>query len=292
VMRYPRVWLSEFYDEYIARSLERDRVRIQLGRGARQVLGDVDRATGLELLDGERYEFDRIVVAVPWFRADELFTGAMRQRLGFLNDLDHFEPSPITSVHLWFDRALFDGDHLVLPGRLSQWIFRKGSGRHGDSPVARFRVQGSGNAGTMAHGAGNGASRGTHYYQVVISGSRELAAWKREEIVRRVRQEIDEAVSNAREARLIAAKVITEQRSVFSPRPGIESHRPSQQTEVANLFLAGDWTATGWPATMEGAVRSGYMAAEALLRSLDVERKLLAPDLPVARLSRWLLGVK
>ncbi len=86
--------------------------------------------------------------------------------------------------------------------------------------------------------------------------------------------------------------MITEQRAVFSPRRGIEKHRPSQQTAVANLYLAGDWTATGWPATMEGAVRSGYLAAEAVLRSLGVERRILAPDLPVARLSRWLLGIR
>ncbi len=259
-MRYPAVPLAELYDRYVGRSLEGNGVRIHLGRGARRVSGDAERATGIELVDGELRDFDQIVVAVPWFRADELFTSGMRERLDFLGDLNRFEPSPITSVHLWFDRALFDGDHLVLPGRFSQWIFRKSS-----------------------------ASETGHYYQVVISGSRELAELSRDEIVGRVRRDIEEL---SREARLVAAKVITEQRAVFSPRPGIEKHRPSQQTAVANLFLAGDWTATGWPATMEGSVRSGYLAAEAMLRSLGVERRILAPDLRVARLSRWLLGIR
>ncbi len=133
-MRYPGVPLAELYDRYVGRSLERNGVRIHLGRGVRRVLGNAERATGLEHTDGEHRDFDRIVVAVPWFRADELFAGGIRERLGFLGDVYRFEPSPITSVHLWFDRVLFDGDHLVLPGRFSQWIFRKGS---------EFRVQGS-----------------------------------------------------------------------------------------------------------------------------------------------------
>jgi uncharacterized protein with NAD-binding domain and iron-sulfur cluster len=183
-------------------------------------------------------------------------------RLSFLREIDRFEASPITSVHLWFDRVLFEGDHLVLPGRSSQWIFSKGSGSSG------------------------------HCYQVVISGSRELAEMSRDEVVRHVRRDIDELTESAHEAKLVAAKVITEQRAVFSPTPEIEVRRPGQQTEVANLFLAGDWTATGWPATMEGAVRSGYLAAEAILRSIDVDRKILVGDLPASRLSRWLLGIR
>jgi uncharacterized protein with NAD-binding domain and iron-sulfur cluster len=132
----------------------------------------------------------------------------------------------------------------------------------------------------------------SHYYQVVISGSRELSSLSRDEIVARVTAELRSLSSKARGAQLLSANVITEHRAVFSPKPGIDRYRPSQTTPISNLFLAGDWTATGWPATMEGAVRSGYLAAEAMLRSLGIERKILVPDLPAARLSRWLLGVR
>jgi uncharacterized protein with NAD-binding domain and iron-sulfur cluster len=66
--------------------------------------------------------------------------------------------------------------------------------------------------------------------------------------------------------RLLHARVITQPKAVFSVQPGMEHFRPDQKTAIHNLFLAGDWTDTGWPATMEGAVRSGYRAIEALHR--------------------------
>jgi uncharacterized protein with NAD-binding domain and iron-sulfur cluster len=62
-------------------------------------------------------------------------------------------------------------------------------------------------------------------------------------------------------------------------RPGVESLRLPQQTTMENLLLAGDWTRTGWPATMESAVRSGYLAAEAILRKLNNPQRFLVPDL-------------
>jgi uncharacterized protein with NAD-binding domain and iron-sulfur cluster len=84
--------------------------------------------------------------------------------------------------------------------------------------------------------------------------------------------------------------VVTEHAAVFSARPGFEELRPAQQTEIERLVVAGDWTDTGWPATMEGAVRSGYLAAEAILRSAGRPVKFLRPDLPRGLLARLLLG--
>jgi uncharacterized protein with NAD-binding domain and iron-sulfur cluster len=77
---------------------------------------------------------------------------------------------------------------------------------------------------------------------------------------------------------------------VFSPLPGSDRLRPVQQSPVANLQFAGDWTSTGWPATMEGAVRSGYLAAENVLRNLGWPETVVKPELPRARLFRWLFG--
>jgi uncharacterized protein with NAD-binding domain and iron-sulfur cluster len=75
---------------------------------------------------------------------------------------------------------------------------------------------------------------------------------------------------------------------VFSYAPGLDARRPPQATAVPNLFLAGDWTDTGWPATLEGAVRSGYLAAEGVLARLNRPARLLAPDLPRGWLAKWL----
>jgi zeta-carotene desaturase len=82
--------------------------------------------------------------------------------------------------------------------------------------------------------------------------------------------------------------VIKEVRATFSPFPGVDKWRPAQESGIANLYFAGDFTRTGWPSTMEGAVRSGYLAAEAVLASFGEPRKFLQPDLPIEGLSkRW-----
>jgi uncharacterized protein with NAD-binding domain and iron-sulfur cluster len=91
----------------------------------------------------------------------------------------------------------------------------------------------------------------------------------------------------AREATLVKSAVVKEVHATYSPRPGIDAFRPPQATPWPRVFLAGDWTATGWPATMEGAVRSGYLAADALLRAAGFDNKeFLVPDLPAAGFMR------
>jgi uncharacterized protein with NAD-binding domain and iron-sulfur cluster len=84
--------------------------------------------------------------------------------------------------------------------------------------------------------------------------------------------------------------VVTEHGATFAVRPGVDAHRPPQRTPVEGLFIAGDWTSTGWPATMEGAVRSGYLAAEGVLQDLGRPARLVQPDLKPGLLARWLLG--
>jgi zeta-carotene desaturase len=81
------------------------------------------------------------------------------------------------------------------------------------------------------------------------------------------------------EARLVKAHVVKEQRATFSAAPETESLRPESVSGIPNVFLAGDWTRTGWPATMEGAVRSGYRAAEAVARASGRPSRFLLTDL-------------
>jgi uncharacterized protein with NAD-binding domain and iron-sulfur cluster len=93
------------------------------------------------------------------------------------------------------------------------------------------------------------------------------------------------------EATLLRGRVVTEHKAVFSPLPGIDALRPRQQSAVSNLQLAGDWTRTGWPATMEGAVKSGFLAAENVMERNGQRECLIAPSLPVAWLPRFVMGV-
>ncbi|HMC12116.1 MAG TPA: FAD-dependent oxidoreductase, partial [Pirellulaceae bacterium] len=157
-----------------------------------------------------------------------------------------------SSVHLWFDQPLSELPHAVVVERLSQWVFARKLGRES----------------------------GEYYYQVVISASHDLAHRERKGVIDEVLDDLAVAFPLARAAKLIRWQLITEQQAVFSVRPGLDAIRPAQQTAIGNLLLAGDWTRTGWPATMEGAVRSGYVAAEAILSQMGRPERIVVPDLP------------
>src|SRR5947207_3759549 len=118
------------------------------------------------------------------------------------------------------------------------------------------------------------------YVELVISSSKSLLNKSRQEIIDVTLAELREFFPGAREAKLVKATVIKEVNATFSPTPGIDRYRPASQTAWPRVFLAGDWTATGWPATMEGAVRSGYIAAEAITNQAGTPRQFLSPDLP------------
>ena len=125
------------------------------------------------------------------------------------------------------------------------------------------------------------------YVELVVSASKSLIDKSRAEIVDLAVPELREFFPAARGASLIKSTVIKEVHATYSPRPGIDAYRAATQTAWPRVFLAGDWTATGWPATMEGAVRSGYLAAEALARAAGVTpAKFLVADLPASGLMR------
>jgi squalene-associated FAD-dependent desaturase len=191
------------------------------------------------------------IVALPWRQASRLVPDVVP-----VAD-ERLVGSPITAVHLWFDRDVIDVPHAVLVGRVSQWVFRGDSAGH---------------------------------CQVVISASRGLLDGDRERLRDTVVAELRDIFPPARDARVLDTRVVTDPTAVLSVRPGVEAVRPGPCTAVANLFLAGDWTATGWPSTMEGAIRSGRAAAEAAARPLGRPVKALVADLPRGPLVRLLAG--
>jgi zeta-carotene desaturase len=174
--------------------------------------------------------------------------------------LAQFETSPITGIHLWFDRPITELDHAVLLDRTIQWMFHKSKLltchlERGEQP----RVEGP----------------IPSYIELVVSSSKALIEKSRSEILNLALGELAEFFPEVRQAAVLKSTVIKEVHATYSPRPGSDLHRPTAATPWPNVLLSGDWTATGWPATMESAVRSGYLAAEALSG-----RKLLVHDLP------------
>ena len=207
---------------------------------------------------------DFYVLAVPHGPAFDLLPEQLVAREPVFANLRQLRVSPITGVHFWFDRDVMGEPFLVLLDRTTQWIFNKS------------RLYG---------GPGNG-----RYLQLVISASYDLVPLSRQEIIDLCLRELREVLPAVRDSKLVKATVIKETAATFSPEPGSDRWRPPQRTPFPNLFLAGDWTATGWPATMESAVRSGYLAAEAILADAGAPRQLVCPDLPAEGLARLLAG--
>jgi zeta-carotene desaturase len=132
-----------------------------------------------------------------------------------------------------------------------------------------------------------GATETNSYVELVVSSSKTLVEKPRQEIIDLALSELREFFPGARAANLVKSTVIKEVHATYSPRPGIESHRPSPETVWPRIFLAGDWTATGWPATMEGAVRSGYAAAQCVARVAGRrDAAFLVPDLQASGFMR------
>ena len=263
-MGVPSVPLSELYDGCRA-AIEKKGGEVILRSPVRTLRfeGGTLRAA---IFDGAREETaESFILALPQDRTAELLPKEIRFANPALNHLEKFKVSPITGVHFWFDRQVTQEPFITLLDTQTQWIFNK---------TALY-----GPAGTAADAKGQ-------YLQLVISASYDLLRKSREEIIDLCLKEVRQALPAAREARLVKATVIKEATATFSPEPGVDQWRPAQETRTPGLFLAGDWTQTGWPATMEGAVRSGYLAAEAVLRSSSIPQKFLQPDLPVSGLSR------
>jgi squalene-associated FAD-dependent desaturase len=225
---------------------------------------------GLRFDEGREESADAYVFAVPHTALAELLPQSIKQTDPALANLDKIKVAPITGVHFWFDRPVMAEPFVTLLDTTTQWIFNK----------------------TALYADSNGAVQNPasgQYLQLVISASYDLLQKSRQEIIDLCLKEIRQALPAARTAELVKATVIKEAAATFSPEPGVDRWRPKQQTSAPRLFLAGDWTDTGWPATMEGAVRSGYLAAEALLRSEGTPRKFLQPDLaPDGFISMWL----
>jgi zeta-carotene desaturase len=247
-MGVPSVPLSQLYGTAAA-YIEARGGKVHTRAPVDSVRADID---GVQLcVGGDNVRADYAILATPFAGVEKLLPDA--PELTALRDqLRKLESSPITGIHLWFDREITPLDHAVLLERTIQWMFQK-------SKILATR---------------RGSAQSGSYLELVVSSSKTLVEKSRAEIIEMAVRELAEFFPVVREATLTKATVIKEVHATFSPLPGSDAFRPSHVSPWPRLFLAGDWTATGWPSTMEGAVRSGYGAAQALS-----SRKVLVPDL-------------
>lgn len=250
-MGLPAVPLVQLYDA-AQHVIERAGGRVLLGRSVESIRFESGRTAGISLDEGESLAADVVVSALPFERLVKICPPAMLDADPRIKPMESTAHSPIVGIHLWLAGAdsngkpapVMDLPHLVLMRGNVQWIFNKGW----DDAV------------------------GGQHLHAVISAAHHLVDKPAEELAQMAAAECRAALDDcggaaairAKHATLVHHKVVKEKRATFSAAPGLEKLRPTAASPVEGFFLAGDWCKTGWPATMEGAVRSGYLAAEAV----------------------------
>jgi len=230
--------LVELYST-VEKSIEAVGGEIQFSTSAKAISFDGSRVTGV-VTSSDFVEASAVIAAVPPDRLEKLVSHTIKAADNRLQALDQFQTSPILGVHLWFDQQVMDLPHLVIADSGVQWLFNKGTD-----------------------------DQSRQHLHAVISAADSWMELTEQEIVKRVMEDIHRALPNSIGIEPIQARSIKEKRATFAATPEIENYRPSAAASyvgvggggIKNLYLAGDWCDTGWPATMEGAVRSGYAAA-------------------------------
>jgi zeta-carotene desaturase len=241
---------------------------VELARSKGVVVRDKSGADGLEPLTGggwsvrsgsEQFVTKNVLLATNFRETRALLEGIAGAN-ALLPPQGRLVSAPITTVHLWYDREVSELDHAVLLDTRIQWMFHK-------SRIRRW-----------------GAERGS-YLELVISASWPELDQGRQEILSSAIAEAEVFFPKMREARLLKSGVLKEARATFSVTPGLDAFRPSQATNIPGLYIAGDWTRTEWPSTMEGAVRSGRLAAGAMVGD---QKRFMAAEVRAEGLMRWL----
>lgn len=295
----PTLPLSILFGEMFPRLLASLNVDVRSGTTVKRIEAFGSPSAKLHLAGGVVIEADHVVAAVPWFRLPDLLSRKQEsedtqddEMVFHLHDLKSMQASPISGIHLWLDRPLMTADHAVMVGTMSQWVFRRpidlDMQRNGEKYSDQFVSTGSGDLGSTGEG---------HYHQVVISASRSL---DKDAILETVLRELRSEFSEAADFKLLRHRVVTDPHSVFSVSPSTQRIRRGLRPALPWLHLAGDWTDTGWPATMESAVISGRMAASAVLDQLPLSDQsanqaanqptvAICPGLRWGKLSRLLI---
>lgn len=245
VVGVSRVPLVELYDQTAA-VLMRGGGSVRLSTRVRS-LGRKEGGRWSVVTDDGAVEADTVVSAVPPRVIGKLFPAEVVENDPWLRKTGLFEYSTIIGVHLWLEceagRPVMKQPLLGLMGGRMHWLFNKGV-----------------------------SSNGQHVH-AVVSAAEELAALPNEEIIGLAVEELRRSLGMGMTPRLKRGLVVKERQATFSATPAAEGARPGARATTERLYLAGDWCDTGWPATMEGAVRSGEMAARALLEDWGVKEE-------------------
>jgi uncharacterized protein with NAD-binding domain and iron-sulfur cluster len=219
-------------------------VVLRLGSTVRRLVVESGRVQGVELAGGEVVAAQVCVSALPFNALLAALPGNLLSD-PFFRGLQELQFSPIVNVNLWYDRQVMDEEFCAFVDGPLQWVFNR----------TRIRAR--------LPDAAPAGGRGQHLC-ISLSAAWEYIDQDREELSQRFIAAMAQAFPRARGATVHRVVVVKQRHATFRCLPGASRHRPGSGAPIANLFLAGEWTDTGWPSTMEGAVRSGFNAAQAV----------------------------
>ena len=242
----PHTGLSDLFVNPAVHFIRAHGGTVHTGAGVNKFMLQGTHIASVQCTDGRELQAEAFISAVPWYSWNNLLLASDHRSLPADRHLlkmysgRNFRSSPIISLHLWLDREITDLDFAALLETRIQWLFNKSkllSEKQGDA-------------------------QGRQYLSLVISGAEDFIGLQKDALVTIAMEDLRQVLAQAGDASVIRSLVIKEKRATFIPSPGLEQLRPGAKTQFDNLFLAGDWTATGYPATIEGAVMSGRTAAE------------------------------
>ena len=253
----PKRPLGELFGTLTEQSLRENGVQVHLQTRVQRLVQQNGTNFAVEVDNLGTLTADAIVVAVPWFRMRGLIDSTECDPLEKIaQDAGQITSSPISGIHTWWDRPWLDTPHAAIVGRLSQWVFPKHDNQES-----------------------NTRSVDEHYYQIVVSASRHLPKGDSTELMRIVQEDLAEVFPKVRGARMLRMQVVTDPQAVFSVGVNSSVLRPKSAIAGTNIWLAGDWVQTGWPATMEGAILSGWSACESIFAVWGTPKRFVAKPL-------------
>jgi squalene-associated FAD-dependent desaturase len=285
----PRRPLSQLFGVDAKTSLETAGVDVQLGCRIQDVTpqlgGDQSNLlNGWNLeVSGKKISASQLVVATAWYHAKPILQtaadhlqsqlrGNIESIRNTANATDELGTSPITGIHTWWDRRWLQQPNAILVDRFCHWVF--------------------------AEPLHNTSSRDEeeHYVQIVISGSHDLQGMSSSQVEEKVIEDLRGVFPACHDATLLRSKIVTDPKSVYSLSAHANAMRPScDALSHSRIWMAGDWVQTGWPATMEGAIRSGFdvadrLGAEGLENTQNrTQETHLADDLKPGWLARFII---
>ncbi len=229
----PRSGLSELYADDALKLIESSGGIVKVNAAVAEIIVEGENVRAVRLKDGTTIECAAAILAIPHYRLSELFPPSIFPDGMVSQEFASLSSAPIVSIHLWFDRNFMTHEFIGLIDRRVQWVFNK-----------------------------NNSGAGGHcHLSCVISAAYDTVEVSNEELVQLALEDL-QTVFNSVPSTPTHSIVIREKRATFSCTPRAEKLRPDSGTSISNLFLAGDWTNTGLPATIEGAIMSGESSAE------------------------------